>query len=76
MQEVTAFEHRLGHEYQPENPVELIAWLQDAIAKVPAEYADSARVEIECDTAWDTPIATLRVIYRMPSRYAPPPSSE
>lgn len=65
---VTVFSHeRYDGEWMPEGLADAIAWLNDKLESIPAEYRDSATIEIDSVSSWeDSHYASITITYTRP----------
>jgi hypothetical protein len=70
--EVRVFrQERYDGDWLPEKLSDAIAWLQGMLDSVPAEYRDSAKIEIDSVSSWeDSHYASIEISYRRPPTQA------
>jgi hypothetical protein len=56
----------MSSEYEADDLAAFIQFLQYQLDQVPAEYRDSAKIEIGCDYCYDSANATIEVYYTRP----------
>ena len=52
--------------HPPENAVKFREWLNEKLALIPAEYLDTAEIDIGAETSYDCATATIAIEYRRP----------
>ena len=59
-------EEQYGSDWPPNKPYEFMSWFQSKISLIPEEFRDSATIEIDSSTSYDSSHATIEIRFYRP----------
>jgi len=64
---VTVFDkEQYNGDWPPSNATEFVAWFAEKISEIPVEYRETAQIDIDSSSCYDSSFASIEIFYDRP----------